>query len=283
MDSSLSSCCISCCLFILFYCISCICSLRILELNDKVFRSCPRPQRTYTDKAVLRKGPDCAKYCISKTRQVPDSAKYCVSKTQKPAKPEESRASSHYVGLESSTTPKPDVASSSMKHTSNGTLRRSTSRNVLPVMGACTEPVCLKFSDAMSSDWSLFTSSDEASFTTESTRDSFSTVDYVDTWNMDTSSIFDISNAPRYCRNTASHRQFSIHRPRARFLSEQKSHILDSYLSTQPLNKSQKQGFSNRLADPSNEFSSESHCCTSVKYGSNPIHGLDRTSCHCKV
>lgn len=187
------------------------------------------------------------------------------------------------MGLESSTTPKPDVASSSTKHTSNGTLRRRTSRNVLPVMGACTEPVCLKFSDAMSSDWSLFTSSDEASFTTESTRDSFSTVDYVDTWNMDTSSIFDISNAPRFCGNSASHRQFSIHRPRARFLSERKSHILDSYLSTQPLNKSQKQGFSNRLADPSNEFSSESHCCTSVKYGSNPIHGLDRTSCHCKV
>ncbi|KAI3703938.1 hypothetical protein L1987_74134 [Smallanthus sonchifolius] len=40
-------------------------------------------------------------------------------------------------------------------------------------------PSRVDFSDA-SSDWSIFTSSDDASFTTESTRDSFSTIDYTD-------------------------------------------------------------------------------------------------------
>ncbi|KAF5771836.1 putative ubiquitinyl hydrolase 1 [Helianthus annuus] len=39
---------------------------------------------------------------------------------------------------------------------------------------------CVDFSDAASSDWSIFTSSDDASFTTESTRDSFSTIDNTD-------------------------------------------------------------------------------------------------------
>ncbi|KAK6114748.1 hypothetical protein DH2020_007017 [Rehmannia glutinosa] len=37
-----------------------------------------------------------------------------------------------------------------------------------------------EFSDAASSDWSLFTSSDDSSFTTESTRDSFSALDHAD-------------------------------------------------------------------------------------------------------
>ncbi|KAK9049991.1 hypothetical protein SSX86_031041 [Deinandra increscens subsp. villosa] len=41
-------------------------------------------------------------------------------------------------------------------------------------------PSWVDFSDATSSDWSIFTSSDDASFTTESTRDSFSTADYTD-------------------------------------------------------------------------------------------------------
>ncbi|KAL8239339.1 hypothetical protein R6Q59_015906 [Mikania micrantha] len=41
-------------------------------------------------------------------------------------------------------------------------------------------PSWVDFSDAASSDWSIFTSSDDASFTTESTRDSFSTIDNTD-------------------------------------------------------------------------------------------------------
>ncbi|KAK8500733.1 hypothetical protein V6N12_031393 [Hibiscus sabdariffa] len=46
------------------------------------------------------------------------------------------------------------------------------------------EPINMESSDATSSDWSLFTSSDEASFTAESARDSFTTVDH-DTSNGD--------------------------------------------------------------------------------------------------
>ncbi|KAJ9183071.1 hypothetical protein P3X46_006982 [Hevea brasiliensis] len=74
----------------------------------------------------------------------------------------------------------------SINHT-NGILG-STNRNVAQAM---------EFSDATSSDWSLSTSSDETSFTTESTRDSFSTMDYTDTCNADTfSSIFSNLYAP---------------------------------------------------------------------------------------
>lgn len=49
-------------------------------------------------------------------------------------------------------------------------------------------PSYVDFSDATSSEWSIFTSSDDTSFTTESTRDSFSTIDYID--NDPISSIF---------------------------------------------------------------------------------------------
>ena len=151
-------------------------------------------------------------------------------------------------------------------------------------MEAYAEPVCMDFSNATSSDWSLFTSSDEASFTTESTRDSFSTVDYADTCNADTiSSIFNTLYAPEYSRNSVSCRKVSNCRPHTRFVSEQKGHILDSYLSTQPLDKVQKRVLSKQVSDPSSQFPSDSNCNMFVKNGSNPIHGFERTSDHCKL
>ncbi|KAE8124593.1 hypothetical protein FH972_019460 [Carpinus fangiana] len=172
-------------------------------------RSCPRPQRT--DKAFQQ--------------QVPESARNFIAKASKPSRPVQSRLSSQYAGLEPSTDTRPDIASSSTNHTSI----RSASRNVLPPMEAYAEPICMEFSDATSSDWSLFTSSDEASFTTESTRDSFSTVDYADTCNIDSmSSIFNALYAPEYSRYSASCRKFSSSRPHTGFLSEQKGHILNS-------------------------------------------------------
>lgn len=188
-------------------------------------RSCPRPQRTYIEKAIQQ--------------QVPDSARNCTSKAQKLARPGQSRPSSQYVGLEPTTNSRPD-----MPRSTNHTLKIA-SRNVLPVMEAYAEPGCMEFSNATSSDWSLFTSSDEASFTTESTRDSFSTVDYADTCNIDTiSSIFNTLYAPEYSSNSVSCRKVSNCRPHTRFVSEQKGRILDSYLSTQPLDKVQKRVFS---------------------------------------
>lgn len=57
-------------------------------------------------------------------------------------------------------------------------------------------------------NWSLFRSSDEASFTTESTRDSFSNVDYASTCNIDTiPSIFNTLYGPQYSRNFDSSRE----------------------------------------------------------------------------
>ncbi len=170
-----------------------------------------------------------------------------------------------------------------MPRSTNHTLKIA-SRNVLPVMEAYAEPGCMEFSNATSSDWSLFTSSDEASFTTESTRDSFSTVDYADTCNIDTiSSIFNTLYAPEYSSNSVSCRKVSNCRPHTRFVSEQKGRILDSYLSTQPLDKVQKRVFSKQLSDPSSEFFCDSNCNMFVKYGSNPIHGLERTSDNYKL
>ncbi|CAL9748066.1 unnamed protein product [Musa acuminata subsp. burmannicoides] len=58
---------------------------------------------------------------------------------------------------------------------------RPSSRNMLP-NPTHLDAWSMEFSDATSSDWTLFTSSDDSSFTTESTRDSFSTVDY---WRQD--------------------------------------------------------------------------------------------------
>ncbi|KAL7185753.1 hypothetical protein ACSBR2_027673 [Camellia fascicularis] len=93
------------------------------------------------------------------------------------------------------------------------------------------------YSDATSSDWSIFTSSDDASFTTESTRDSFSTVDYADACNADPfTSIFNTIYRPEYSssRRTISCNMFSSGKSETRFASEGKGFVLDSYFSTQP-------------------------------------------------
>ncbi|KAK1418123.1 hypothetical protein QVD17_27262 [Tagetes erecta] len=63
-------------------------------------------------------------------------------------------------------------ASRTPKSTSSQQTKDFQNRNLAPSW--------VDFSDAASSDWSIFTSSDDASFTTESTRDSFSTIDYTD-------------------------------------------------------------------------------------------------------
>ncbi|XP_047960196.1 ubiquitin carboxyl-terminal hydrolase 15-like [Salvia hispanica] len=64
------------------------------------------------------------------------------------------------------------VANETIPESSNGVLIRE-SRSRPSSLRNYTE-----FSDAASSDWSVFTNSDDSSFTTESTRDSFSTVDH---------------------------------------------------------------------------------------------------------
>ncbi|KAI3679342.1 hypothetical protein L2E82_51475 [Cichorium intybus] len=83
-------------------------------------------------------------------------------------------------------------------------------RNSQAITNRHKPPTHLDFSDATSSDWSIFTSSDDASFTTESTRDSFSTIDYTD--NDPIASIFNtIYTTPDY---TVSCNRFSRSRPK---------------------------------------------------------------------
>ncbi|XP_011044935.1 PREDICTED: ubiquitin carboxyl-terminal hydrolase 15-like isoform X4 [Populus euphratica] len=136
-------------------------------------RSCPRPEKAICEKASRQ--------------QVPLSLRHCMSRTQKPSRQGQSKCSSHFVGPEASLDVKPENCSSLASY-ANGIPRRSAKKNPSQVMD---------FSDATSSDRSLFTSSDEASFTTESTRDSFSTIDYADACNADAfSSIFNDLYAP---------------------------------------------------------------------------------------
>ncbi|KAK1280590.1 hypothetical protein QJS04_geneDACA003126 [Acorus gramineus] len=91
----------------------------------------------------------------------------------------------------------------------------------------------MDFSDSTSSDRSLFTSSDDASFTTESTRDSFSTVDCADTTNFDSiSSIFSSFYGSEYPHNsTISCKKFSPCKLQTRFFKETKGFVSDSSLS----------------------------------------------------
>lgn len=112
----------------------------------------------------MRSHPRPARCCNGKgpRHQAPCNTKHCPTKGQRPSRPEQSNSSHNLVGRE----PCSD-------HRSEVNIRENRSK-----------PSSLKnyaeFSDATSSDWSLLTSSDDSSFTTESTRDSFSTVDHAD-------------------------------------------------------------------------------------------------------
>ncbi|KAI8008614.1 Ubiquitin carboxyl-terminal hydrolase 15 [Camellia lanceoleosa] len=162
-------------------------------------RSCPRPARPCSGKPTWR--------------QNPGFVKQWASKSQKPSRPTiQTKSSCHVVGSE----PPSD--------------HRRVNRNRPASMDSL-------YSDATSSDWSIFTSSDDASFTTESTRDSFSTVDYADACNADPfTSIFNTIYRPEYSssRRAISCNMFSSGKSETRFASEGKGFVLDSYFSTQP-------------------------------------------------
>ncbi|GAU28443.1 hypothetical protein TSUD_54940 [Trifolium subterraneum] len=150
-------------------------------------RSYPRPPVEFTGKAA--------------PQSVSDSSKHHPLEMQKPSKPGHSRHVSQSFVSEPSHNARPEIPTQ-LIDTSNGFLKRSTNRNVHPVIQTYAENIRHEFSDATSSDWSIFTSSDEASFTTESTRDSFSTVDYGDSSsNMDPiSSLFNYTPENNYMK-----------------------------------------------------------------------------------
>lgn len=144
------------------------------------------------------------------------------------------------------------------------------------------EPISMEFSDATSSDWSLFTSSDEASFTTESTRDSFSTVDYADASSGDPFSIFNNLYTPESSScNTVSCRMFSTSRPQTGYVLEEKGYVLDSYSSAQPVIRVQEN--LKQVGNSLTKISLDSDNGMFVKYGSNPKNTLDRTYGHCEL
>ncbi|CAA7401988.1 unnamed protein product [Spirodela intermedia] len=106
--------------------------------------------------------------------------------------------------------------------------------------GGNSEPPggALDFSDATSSDWSLFTSSDESSFTTESVSDSFSVADYSDTAALDPiSSIFGYhlpdraaAAASRSSGSSLSHASAASGSPsQTHFFRETRGFVVDSY------------------------------------------------------
>ncbi|KAI4323121.1 hypothetical protein L6164_022751 [Bauhinia variegata] len=208
-------------------------------------RSCPRPQAALTGK--------------TKQQQVPDSSKCYPVEARNPSRSGHSRHGSQFVGSEPSPEAKPEMP------TSHGVLRRSANRNVLPVTETYAENF-RDFPDAASSDWSLFTSSDEASFTTESTRDSFSTVDYSDSCNMDPlSSIF--GYAPENSRIAARYAKFSNSRPLTRFFP-------NSSLSSHPLERVQIMDQSRWVRSSSVDPSSNGNHGMYVNYESNPVYGF---------
>lgn len=184
---------------------------------------------------------------------------------QKPNRPVHSRHGNGFFVPEPSPNARPEIATRIID-TTNGFLRKSTNRNALPVTQMYAENVRHEFSDATSSDWSLFTSSDEASFTTESTRDSFSTVDYGDSCNMDPiSSIFNYTPEKSYMK-------FSHSRPVTRVFP-QKGHI----------EQLQRIDHSKRVNHSSNEHPPNGNCGMYIHYGSNPVCGITtRTSSQCE-
>lgn len=229
-------------------------------------RSCPRPQRAHSGKAMRE--------------QVPASARHSAAKSQKPSRQQQSNSGSHFVGAESFSEIRPENINGFTDHTSNGILRSGAHKNLLPVMESYAESPSMEFSDVTSSDWSLFTSSDEASFTTESARDSFSTVDYADGCNIDP--FYNIYGPQSSSPRTVCCRTFSSSKPQTRFISE-KGYVLDSYLSTQSLNKARGGDNLRQASDSSTELSSDSNSDIFVNYGSNQTYALDRTSGHCNL
>ncbi|XP_027927021.1 ubiquitin carboxyl-terminal hydrolase 15-like [Vigna unguiculata] len=209
-------------------------------------RSCPRPPVEHTGKAIQQ--------------SVYDASKYNPMEMQKP-KPGHGRHGSQSFVPEASPNGRPEMVTR-IVDTTNGFLRKSTNRNALPMTQTYAENVRHEFSDATSSDWSLFTSSDEASFTTESTRDSFSTVDYGDSCNMDPiSSIFNYTPEKSYMK-------FSHSRPVTRVFP-QKGHVEQ----IQRIDQSKRVSYSS-----SNEHPPNGNCGMYVYYGSNPVCGITRTS-----
>ncbi|KAL1820842.1 ubiquitin carboxyl-terminal hydrolase 15 [Daucus carota subsp. sativus] len=184
-------------------------------------RSCPRPAKTYTGKPIRQQAQGLSKHWSSKTQTL--SGK------------EETRFSGKSLNAYHSSDHKPATSMCSTKGIVN-----SLNGDNLPFDGIHGKSRKIEFLDANSSDWSIFTSSDDASFTTESTRDSFSTVDYADGGNMDpVSSIFNTVYMSEYSSHrTVSCCSYDSSRSHKRYASVENGFVFDSSISNQSLEKS---------------------------------------------
>ncbi|KAK3013543.1 hypothetical protein RJ639_008366, partial [Escallonia herrerae] len=229
-------------------------------------RSCPRPGRACSGKPARH--------------QAPGSAKHCTSKAPKSSAPGQSESSCRFMNLEHSSHHIPETSVCLTNHSSNG-IHRSSDRN--RPLETYAKSRNTEFSDATSSDWSIFTSSDEASFTTESTGDSFSTVDYADACNLEPfSSIFNSLYSPEYSpHKTVSCSRFSGSKSETKLMFERSGFVFDSYMSTQPIDRLRKGENSKQVNAPSTRPSFNTNCDVYLRCKRNHNDGPCRTSGHC--
>ncbi|XP_072978403.1 ubiquitin C-terminal hydrolase 15-like [Typha angustifolia] len=161
-----------------------------------------------------------------------------------------------------------------------------SSRSVYPIEEIVTDSISLEFSDATSSDCSLFTSSDESSIATESTRDSFSTVDIGDNASLDPiSSIFSPMYGAEYSHsNVISCTESSSCRPETRFFSAGTAYVSESWIPIQPVGSVHRGRIPEKARASSAEpFVSASNSRLHGKYWSNLKDGLVHTSGFCEI
>lgn len=208
-----------------------------------------------------RSSPRPAKACTWKTnsQQASGIPKQWSSRSQKHSRPEDSsRLNRHIVKRESVSDPRRDMNFASYS---------SSGSKAAPATEARAWPLNHEFSDAASSsDWSLFTSSDEAaSFTTESTRDSFSTVDYADASNMDpfSSILSSLYGSEYHPQKTIACNMFSTSKSQTRFFSENMGTVWECYA-------------------PEASFST-AEAFGNVKYGSGTRRGPSQNYVNCNI
>ncbi|KAL7186089.1 hypothetical protein ACSBR2_027947 [Camellia fascicularis] len=207
------------------------------RIDDTVVQSVPMSQEMSEEAYILfymRSCPRAARPCSGKPawHQNPRFVKQWASKSQKPSRPTiQTKSSCHIVSLEPPS------------HVRKVNRNRPPSMDNLYSDATCHDPNPRPSYHTTSSDWSIFTSSYDASFTTESTRDSFSTIDYVDACNADPfTSIFNTIYGSEYSsfHRTISCNMFLSSKSETRSASEGKGFVLDSYFSTQPPDRIQR-------------------------------------------
>ncbi|CAL9067453.1 ubiquitin C-terminal hydrolase 15-like [Musa acuminata AAA Group] len=175
-------------------------------------RSFPRPPRGYAEKRLSR----------------PPTS---IPKSQKTSKHVQQRRNETLFARENSSHQRNGFGKENEDLTEDADefFPRPTSRNFLP-NGRYPDTSGTEFSEATSSDWTFFTSSDDSSFTTEGTRDSFSMTDYGDNTSLDgtISSLFGTFYEQEHVDgNNISWAKFTPSRLQRRFFPESTGCVMD--------------------------------------------------------